>query len=163
MVIFALLSTIVLIFIDHYTKNLAVANLKGNPSHVLIDGIFQLTYVENRGAAFGLLKDQTVFFVVFTIIALTGLLYYFLKLPKTKANIFSRVGLVLIISGAIGNFIDRVTLRYVVDFLDPIFIKFMNFPVFNFADVYVVVGSVMLAIMVTFFEKEVNISKDNEK
>ncbi|MDR2940454.1 MAG: signal peptidase II [Clostridiales bacterium] len=143
-----------LVAIDQFTKWLAFNNLKDIGSIYLIEGVFNFTFVENRGAAFGLLQGARWFFVISTIIIVSIIIYYYIKMPKTKTYNLARWCLVLILSGAAGNFIDRLLNGYVIDFLHATFIKFMNFPVFNLADTYVVVGALLLAVLVLFFIKE---------
>lgn len=143
-IIFAACSSL-LIFIDQYTKYLASVNLKGNTSYVLIDGILELVYTENTGAAFGILQGKQVLFYILTVIVILALILLLFGLKLTKHNIPYFIFLILIFSGAIGNFIDRVKNRFVVDF---IYFKPIDFPVFNFADICITCG-VILAIIAT--------------
>ncbi len=151
MYILAIAVNIVLIAIDQLTKHLAVTRLKPLETVPLIKGVFSLTFVENRGAAFGILQGARWFFVILTLIVLAGLVYYYVKLPKTKVYGYVRGALVLICAGAIGNFIDRFFNGYVIDFLHATFIEF---PVFNMADIYVVVGTALLFFLLLFFIKD---------
>lgn len=141
----------ILIGLDQYTKYIAVQNLKPIGTMSLIENIFSFTFVENRGAAFGIFQGKTIFLLIITISIVVGILYFYFKLPKTKVYNFVRFSLILIISGAIGNLIDRVKQGYVVDFLNATFI---DFPVFNLADIYVVVGAAFMAVLVIFFIKD---------
>lgn len=141
----------VLIALDQVTKYIAVNNLKPLGSISVIDKIFRFTFVENRGAAFGIFQGKTVMLSVVTIAIVIGIAYFYIKLPKTKVYSCLKFSLILIIAGAIGNLIDRVFRGYVVDFFHATFI---NFPVFNVADVYVVVGAISMAIITTFFIKD---------
>lgn len=140
--------SVLLIVFDQWTKYWAKTGLK-DPIP-LIRGVFELQYVENRGAAFGILQNKLWLFVIFTLIMLfvLGVLYYHTPLEKDYAWI--RFALLLILSGAIGNLIDRVCRRYVVDFL---YFKLIDFPVFNVADSYVVVGC-CLFVLLYFVQKE---------
>ncbi len=149
--ILAIVLAVALIAIDQITKYVALVKLKPINSMTIIDGIFNLTYVENRGAAFGIMQDMRWFFVVLTFFFLCGIIYYYLKLPKERPYGFVRFSLVLVFAGAIGNFIDRVLRGYVVDFFHA---SFINFPVFNMADIYLVVGTILLAILLVFFIKD---------
>lgn len=141
-IIFFVFSSI-LIFIDQLTKNIAKANLENKPPHVIIDNILEFVYVENEGAAFGIMqKKQTLFFAL-TIVVLTVIIMLVYKLDLTKHNLLYFVFYILIFSGAIGNFIDRVKNKYVVDF---IYFKPINFPVFNFADICITIGCALIII-----------------
>jgi len=143
--------------IDQITKYIAVITLQGNPSVHLIGDFLRFTYVENRGAAFGMLQGQRVFFIVTTIILIAVLLY--LILINKKVTNATKLTLSLVLSGAIGNFIDRFRLGYVIDFVDVRFGDFYDFPVFNVADSCLVVGVIILIGLILFnkFEKsEIN-------
>lgn len=140
-----------LVYLDQITKSLAVMNLKDKPAHILLDGVFELHYLENRGAAFGMLQNQKVLFVVIAVVMLIAITYVLLKLPREKHYVPLEILLVLVASGAVGNMIDRVSLNYVVDFF---YFKLINFPIFNVADIYVSVSCILLAILLVFFYKE---------
>lgn len=142
---------IVLIGIDQFTKYLAVLHLKDKPAYSIIDGVFELNYLENRGAAFGMLQNQKGFFILISIIVLIAICYILFKMPDDKKYNILHVLLVLIASGAIGNMIDRIRLEYVVDFF---YFVLINFPIFNMADIYVSVACVLLAIVMLFIYKE---------
>ena len=103
-----------MIWFDHFTKNLAVLSLKDKPAIVLIKGILELSYLENRGAAFGMLQGAKLLFLVISIIVIIGIIYVVYKLPLTKRFIPLFISLVFIFSGAIGNQIDRIINGYVV-------------------------------------------------
>ncbi len=140
-----------LVSIDQITKFYAVQNLIGEGSISIIPNLINFVYVENTGAAFGMLSGNS-YLLSFVSLIITGALIYII-INKEKYFTFKRIDyvLLLILSGAIGNFIDRHFRRFVVDFID---FDFMNFAVFNVADIYVVVGSVLMCIIVLFFEKE---------
>ena len=137
-----------LIALDQYTKYLAVVNLKDRPAIPVIEGVFELNYLENRGAAFGMLQNQKVFFIFIACIILVAIFYVLFKIPKDRKYIWLHILLVLIASGAVGNMIDRVRLEYVVDFL---YFVLINFPIFNVADIYVSVACVLLAVVILFY------------
>lgn len=141
----------ILIILDQYTKYLATTHLMGEEGITLIPGILSLYYLENRGAAFGMLQNAQVFFILFTIIGLTVLLYTYLKLPDTRYYLPLRILLLLIFSGAIGNFIDRIKNGFVVDFFQ---FTFINFPIFNVADIYVTVSVIILILLILFYYKD---------
>jgi signal peptidase II len=117
----------------------------------VIEGILSFSYVENRGAGFGILQGGRWFFVIITILTLAAIVYYYIKMPKIKPYNYIRAGLVIVAAGATGNGIDRLFNGFVVDFLH---LRFINFPVFNIADIYVSVGAVFLAVVALFFIKE---------
>lgn len=141
-----ILIIIIGVFLDRVSKVYAVNNFIENP----IQGNFlNFTYLENRGAAFGILQDSRLFFIILTIAIVVGLIYYFVKNYKTNLKILN-IALALIISGALGNFYDRLFQGYVVDFLE---FAFVRFPVFNVADILVTVGSFLIIIYLLFFEE----------
>ncbi len=151
MFLLAIIFIAVLVGIDQYTKLLAVSNLNYSDNIVLIKGFLGLTLTENRGAAFGIFQGARWSFVVLTAIVLITICVYYVKLPKSKVNTWVKFSLILITSGAIGNFIDRLLNGYVIDFLQFLFI---NFPIFNMADVFVVSGTVLLSFLLIFFVKD---------
>lgn len=150
-VIMDLIMIMILIAVDQVTKHLAVVHLKDKPAYSIIDGVFELNYLENRGAAFGMLQNQKGFFILISCIVLIAILYILIKMPENKKYNILHVLLVLIASGAIGNMIDRVRLEYVVDFF---YFVLINFPIFNMADIYVSVACVLLAIVMLFVYQE---------
>lgn len=150
-IIFDFIMIIILIAIDQYTKYLAVLNLKDKPAYSIIDGVFELNYLENRGAAFGMLQNQKGFFILISCIVLMSICYILIKMPEDKKYNIMHILLILIASGAIGNMIDRIRLEYVVDFF---YFVLINFPIFNMADIYVSVACVLLAIVMLFVYKE---------
>jgi len=142
---------IVLVILDQITKWQALTKLKPIKNTVVIKGFLDFTFVENRGAAFGILSGKRVFFILLTVVVAAGILYSFYKLPKTREYNWLKCGLVLVLSGAIGNVIDRAVRGYVVDFLEVTFIKW---PVFNLADIYVVIGACFILFLSLFVIKE---------
>ena len=146
-----ILAAIVLIALDQWTKHLAVLRLKGQSPIVLWDGVFELHYLENRGAAFGILQGQKAVFLVCTLLILILIVFFYNRLPAGKRFFMMRLVAVFLAAGAVGNLIDRMRYSYVVDFL---YFKLIDFPVFNVADCYVTVGAVLLAVMILFVYKE---------
>lgn len=128
-----------IIFFDQLSKWLVVIFLKGNESAVIIENVFQFTYLENRGAAFGMLSDHRWVFLIISAVALIGITVYMIKWRPTSKLAY--VAISFIVGGGIGNMIDRIWLGYVIDFID-----FCAFPkiwsyVFNVADSFVCVGA----------------------
>ncbi len=135
--------------LDQITKYIARTVIK-KQQVVVIKNFFNLTYVENRGGAWGAFSGKLWLFILITIFAL-GLLFYLFKDFNLSNNKFYSIGLALIISGAIGNFIDRIVFKYVTDFLD-FYIFGYNFPVFNVADICITIGVIMLIIKLLFLK-----------
>lgn len=135
-----------LIGIDQLSKVWALNSLQEIGSIPVIENVFHLTYVENRGAAFGMLQNQQWIFVIVAAVASVFGLYY---LYKKKVNLLGKSAIILIIAGAVGNAIDRVRLGFVVDYFD---FRFIWQYVFNIADVFVVVGTILLCVYILFFE-----------
>lgn len=145
-----LLIITILVILDQYVKNLVVLNIPFGEHINLIDNFFSLTYVRNYGAGFSILQNATVFLSLLSIVAIIVLTY---MLFKTKNNdTLSKISYLLIISGAIGNLIDRIRLGYVVDFLDFIIINY-DYPVFNIADSFITIGCFLLIFMVIMESK----------
>ncbi len=139
---------LVLIGLDQWTKSLAVLKLKGQEPFVIWDGVFEFRYFENTGAAWGMLKDKQIFFYILTIVFCAAILYEIYKLYRNPRYMPFVYTLFLVLAGAIGNFIDRVCLKYVVDF---IYVKIINFPIFNLADSYITVSVVILLLLMFFY------------
>ena len=140
-----------LIALDQYTKQWAKVYLKDKPAYNLINGILELNYLENQGAAFGMLPNQKVFFIFVAFVILFVVGYVLLKVPDQKKYTILHFLFSLIVAGSIGNMIDRVRYDYVVDFI--YFVR-LNFPIFNVADIYVSVSAVVLIILLLFVYKE---------
>lgn len=142
---------IILILIDQLTKYLAVTFLKDGGPFVIIDGVFQLRYLENRGAAFGMMQGRQYLFVAGAVIIVLLVAYFYQKMPMAKKYTPLRICAVLLCSGAIGNMIDRLKLNYVVDFL---YFNLIDFPIFNVADCYVVIACIAFVFLILFYYKE---------
>lgn len=149
--ILAILSVLGLVALDQWTKYLAVVKLAGKTAYVLIDGVFELTYTENRGAAFGLFQNQRWIFLILTSIVLLAMIYCFIKIPSKRRFFPLQLLCVFIIAGALGNMIDRILNGYVVDFL---YFSLIDFPVFNVADCYVTWSAVLAIILLCFYYQE---------
>ena len=150
-----MVAVIALILLDQYTKYLAVIHLKDKPAFNLINGVLELNYLENKGAAFGMLQNQKTFFVFVALVILGAIVYVLYKMPDERKYGILHVLLSLIAAGAIGNMIDRIRLDYVVDF---IYFVLINFPIFNVADIYVSLSTVVLVILLLFYYKENDLS-----
>lgn len=140
-----------LIGIDQLVKYWTVITLKGNDSIIVLDKVFELTYVENRGAAFGMMQNQRPFFLIFTLVVVVIVYYYSLKIPRSKRYSPLRITILLFLAGALGNWIDRFRLSYVVD---TFYFTLIDFPVFNVADSYVVISTFLFAILLMFYYKD---------
>lgn len=143
----------VLVIIDQIIKYFVSAYLQPVGSLSVIDNLFSLTYVENKGVAFGMFSDMRWVFVAFTSVLLAIIIFYmFKKRPKGK---FFYICAALIIGGGIGNLIDRIFYGYVIDYLSLSFFP----PVCNFADYCITAGTIMLVIYLLFFSDVLDSSK----
>lgn len=143
--LYFLIFSISAILIDFLTKHLAITVFKLGEIE-LIKNVLYFTYVENTGAAFGILKNQKIFFVVVTVLVILAILIFVVyKKPESKLLLIS---LGCIAGGGIGNLIDRIRFSYVVDFID---VRIINYPVFNIADCFVVIGAILFIIYIIFF------------
>ena len=143
-----ILIILLIVTADQITKHLAVTYLKPLGTIPIIEGVFSLTYVENHGAAFGILQNQRWFLVILPIIIVAAVVFY-LKSHR-QDSLLRRISLALILGGALGNLIDRMFPGYVIDMLQATFIEF---PVFNVADSAVVCGTILLAFQILFLDK----------
>lgn len=149
---FYALIIIFIVVIDQASKYFATSAFKGGSDFSIIDGIFSLTYLENRGAAFGFFSGQKFITIGVTTIVIIALIVY---LYNSKfINMRIKIVLSLIIGGAIGNLIDRIYHGYVVDFFHFYIEDVFNFPVFNVADISVVCGTILMAIIILFSKEE---------
>jgi len=164
---------IILIALDQITKHLAVIYLKDKSAIPLIKDIFELQYLENTSAAFGIdpisilhnifhfevfetnpelfLMIKMGFFIILTLIIVFLFWFILSKIPNNKRFVFLDFILMFFIAGALGNFIDRVSQQYVVDFL---YFKLINFPIFNVADIYVTCAAFLLIFLGLFYYKD---------
>lgn len=150
-----LIGTVVLTLLDQWTKHLAVTYLAGQDDIILIPGVFQLQYLENRGAAFGIMQNKVWIFAILTIVYLIAAVWIYFRIPRQKKYLLLQIIAILLTAGALGNFIDRVRLGYVVDFF---YFSLIDFPIFNVADILVVVSFILLAICILFVYKEEDFS-----
>ncbi len=154
--LFPLVLIPILVAIDQWTKHLALINLKGTAPLDLIPGVLSLSYTENSGMAFGMLQGGRTIFIIVTLLVLGMMTCFYFRIPEEKRMRPLSVGLVFIVGGAIGNFIDRVRMAYVIDF---IYLRFINFPLFNVADCFVTWTAVILAVLLLFYYREDDLKK----
>lgn len=152
MIVLPLLFFAILVGIDQAIKYIIFIALKPIGNIDIINNFFSLTYVENRGAAFGMLEGGKWLFVLLTIIVCIGLAIYYSKLVQQNRLFIVRVSIVLICAGAVGNAIDRIFRGFVVDMLNFNIFGY-DFPVFNFADICVCIGAFFLVLGIMFFDK----------
>lgn len=146
-----------LILLDQFAKILAVSHLKEKNPVQLLPGVLELQYLENRGAAFGILEGKRWLLIIFTCIVLAAIAYVYLrKIPDEKRYRLFRLTSILLFSGAFGNFIDRLSRNYVIDYFNFLFIEF---PVFNVADIYITAAAFLLIVVGLFYYKEEDYEK----
>ena len=149
--LFWILITVGVVVLDQFTKWLAVEYLIPIGTVPIIKDALHLTYVENPGAAFGMMQNSRWIFLLVSTVAIIAIIIYLTKFaPKNK---LARLSLAFILGGGIGNMIDRIALGYVVDFID---FRLINFAVFNVADSFVCVGAALLIIYVLFIDGKEN-------
>lgn len=140
-----------LVALDQITKFIVRTSFALYESHPLIKNVFHLTYIQNTGIAWGMFKNGRTIFLILTVLVLLVCACFYAKIPQNKRFTSIRVCLVFLVSGAIGNMIDRISLRYVVDFFD---FRLINFPIFNVADIYVTVSMIVLILLCAFYYHE---------
>ena len=156
LIIFILVAAVI-VFLDQFTKAVIVKNFFLHESMPIIDGLFNIVYVMNPGAAFGFLAGASetfryIFFIGITVLVIALIIYYLVK--STSQNIIYIISLTLIFGGALGNLIDRIRFGAVVDFLD-VYIGTAHWPAFNVADSAITVGAVLMIWgMITQHKKE---------
>lgn len=147
----AILIMLSFIFFDQLTKYLIVQNLELGDSIPILNNVFEIHYIQNPGAAWGVLANKQILFAIITCIVLVIGSYIYIRCAVLNQYRDLRFLTILILSGAIGNFIDRIRLNYVIDFL---YFKLINFPVFNVADCYVTIGFFLVFILIFFKYKD---------
>lgn len=141
----------VLVAVDQITKHAVVVHLKGKDPIVLIPGVLELRYLENRGAAWGMLQNRQWVFVLITVVFLAVIAFFMVRIPKTLYYRPLIITLSVLCAGAVGNFIDRIRQSYVVDF---IYFRIIDFPIFNVADICVTLSVIALLILILFHYKD---------
>lgn len=144
-------TVLILIIFDQLTKWIAVRVLGNGQSITLIPGVLELTLVKNRGAAFGILQNAQVFFFLITAAAFFAIGFVLLRLPAQTRFHPVRICLLMILAGAAGNFIDRIMLSYVRDF---IYFSLIDFPVFNVADIYITCATFAMVLLMMFYYRD---------
>ncbi|WP_409069771.1 signal peptidase II [Clostridium sp. FAM 1755] len=134
------------IALDRISKIWASNTLTSGKDIVIIKNLFSFSYLENRGAAFGIFQNRLIFLSLITTIVILGVAYFIIKYKPTSKLL--KISLALIISGAIGNLIDRIYYKFVVDFIMLHYKDVYYFPTFNVADMLVVLGTALLAIYI---------------
>ncbi|QQE75953.1 signal peptidase II [Brevibacillus composti] len=130
-----------IIALDQWTKSLVVKHMELGESIPLFQDVLHLTSHRNMGAAFGILQNQRWLFIVITIAVVIGIMISLIRIGKSQPRV--SLALSLVLGGAIGNFIDRISTGQVVDFVD---VTLINFPIFNVADVAITVGVGLLLL-----------------
>ncbi len=146
---------ILAIAIDQITKILALQNLKGKDSIMLIKGVLELQFFSNTGIAWSMLQGQSLFILFTGIILLAVVIFFVVKMPEQKKFHIIYIFAGILAGGAVGNMIDRIRLGYVVDF---IYFSIINFPIFNFADMCIVISIIIIGFMYLFVYKEEDLS-----
>lgn len=133
--------------IDQLTKFIVTSSFELYESRSLIDGVFSLTYIRNQGMACGMFQGKRIIFLIMTTVILLLCFYVYSNIAGKKKYLPLRISLIILIAGAVGNMIDRFKLGYVIDFFD---FELINFPVFNVADIYVVISMIFTFILLMF-------------
>ena len=139
----------ILIVLDQLVKSYVVQNIALGEVKTWIPNLVSLTYLQNRGAAFSILQDQQLLFAVITLVVVVGAIWYLHK--HMEDSLWMVLGLILIIAGGLGNFIDRISQGFVVDMFH---VDFINFAIFNVADSYLTVGVIIL--LIAMLKEEIN-------
>lgn len=157
-----ILAILILFFADRITKIMARDALMGKDGFPLIPGVLEFRYLENFGAAFGMLQNFRIFFIIIGILFLAVMVFLLIRIPPVRKYRLLRICLCLMSAGAAGNLYDRITLDYVIDF---IYFSYINFPIFNVADCYVTVSTAVLIVLLLFVfrEEDLDLKKINAK
>lgn len=148
------------IALDQITKFQAIRHLQGKEAYVLIKGVLELQFFSNTGIAWSMLEGQIVFILFTGIVLLSVILFFMIKLPEYKKFHVLYFLCGVLAGGAIGNMIDRIRLGYVVDF---IYVSLIDFPIFNVADICIVVSIIIFAFLFLFVYKEEDLAFLNFK
>lgn len=132
---------------DQLTKFMITSSFELYESRTVVKKLLAFTYIQNRGVAWGMFQGKRIIFLIITAIILVLCFYIYSNIANKPKYRILRANMILLISGALGNMIDRIELGYVVDFFE---FKFIDFPVFNVADIYVVISMIMIFILIMF-------------
>lgn len=138
---------IAIIVTDQFTKYLAETQLAQVRSMPLWENVFHLTYSKNTGAAFSILRNKQSILIIVTLLVMVFLAFYLFKSIQSHEPWALNLALAMILGGGIGNLVDRVRLNYVIDFFD---FTLINYPIFNVADCFIVLGTVLLGYLLVF-------------
>ncbi len=144
--IIGLIIAFVIMAIDQIIKFIVTSNMKLESEIKVFGDIFTLHYIRNTGSAWGMLSGHTVILIIVSIFAILVIGYVFMNIYQPR-YLALRLCLAMILGGALGNLIDRIRLKYVVDYL---YFKLIDFPVFNFADIFVTVPVILMVLLVIF-------------
>lgn len=150
-VLLAAVAVIFLLVFDQVTKYLASVKLKDQEPFVIIRNVFELQYLENRGAAFGIFQGKKMLFLILTAVFLIVLCYFYFRMIGERKFRPLQILMVFLAAGAIGNMIDRIWHNYVIDFF---YFALIDFPIFNVADIYITVSCIIFLILFLFYYKE---------
>ncbi|QTQ39161.1 signal peptidase II [Lactobacillus taiwanensis] len=144
-----LIISLLVVIADQVLKSYIVSNFKIGEEKTVIPGILSFTYLQNDGAAWNIFNGQIVLFYLISIAAIAVVIYYLFN-PRYKNGLFD-TGLALVLGGIIGNFIDRLHLKYVIDMLQ---LDFINFNIFNVADSAITIGIILVFIYLIFISEK---------
>lgn len=144
-----LILTALIIISDQLTKFMAIKYLKGQKPILLIKNFLSFHYTENAGAAFGILQQKRILFILITTLFLVAITFYIVK-HYHELSLITKIGTATLLGGAIGNYIDRLRFGYVVDFISVKLTRTYDFPVFNIADMAIVIGTIIIVFVVLF-------------
>ncbi len=147
----AILSFVLLVAIDQLSKYYITASMQLYESIPVIEDVFEIHYIRNQGAAWGIFENQQWLFLICAIGACIFGVYFYIRCARAGQFKLLQAMIILIVSGGIGNFIDRIRFQYVIDFL---YFKLIDFPVFNIADCYVTIGFFVTVILILFVYKD---------
>ena len=154
--ILACISILLLIGLDQIVKFLITSHMALYDTIPVIKQVFHITYIQNKGAAWGSLQGKRYFLLAITILVLAFLVYFYVRMLKLNRYKDLRILFIFVFSGAVGNMIDRIRLGYVIDMFD---FRLINFPVFNVADIYVTVAAFLLVILILVYYKEEDLER----
>lgn len=149
--IYGFIVVALLVLLDQMTKYYSIKMLSGKSPFVIFNNILEFNYLENTGSAFSLFEGYNSVIAIIGLLLSTLIVYFYFRIPDEKEHTYLRMAFLLLISGAIGNTIDRILYKHVIDF---IYFKLIDFPTFNIADIYVVVSVGIIAILILFYYKE---------